>query len=130
MPLYDVAAVAEALDIDPKQLDNLLSRHEIPGVTRGRRGVPRRLTPAAALSIRLALILHRALDVPLARAIQLSTELERASGGAIQLEHGFVLSGNIVALRESTGTRLDGAVESLVKRPRGRPPRRRRVDHR
>jgi hypothetical protein len=52
--VYDVSAVAHALDLELKQLDNLLSRNTLAGVEKKRRGLARRLTPEIAVVIRLA----------------------------------------------------------------------------
>ena len=125
MRAYDVAAAAEALGVDAKRLDNLLSRHEIPGVRRGRQGVSRRLSPEAIVIIRIALALADTVGVPLDAALRLAARLEKegGEGQAIRIDGDIWIGADVGSLRTETGERLDAAVESVVHRPRGRPAR-------
>jgi hypothetical protein len=126
MPVYDVSAVAEAIGIDPKQLDNILSRNDLVGVERRTRGVARRLSTDAAVTIHLASELSTALRVPIAEALRLASELQRRADHAVAVGSFATLHVDVVALRAATVTRLDSAVELVGRRKRGRPARVRR----
>ena len=124
MPLYNAAAVAQALDVPMRQVDNILSRHEIHGVERKRRGVTRRIAPDAVVRLRLALELAQALCVPIGAAIEIAHGLEQ-SGGMTRIGDFGTLSIDIDALRTATLEQLDRAVELVGRRPRGRPAKQR-----
>ena len=123
MPVYDIAALAEALQIDQRQLDNLLSRNVIPGVDRRRRGVTRRVTPEAAAIIRLAWDLVTHLRVPTSYALELAATIEHDAEGEIAVGRFGALRFDLAGLRGSTLGRLDSAVEAVGTRRRGRPAR-------
>ncbi len=128
MPVYDVSAVAHALDLELKQLDNLLSRNVLAGVEKKRRGLARRLTPDVAVVIRLAKELSEALGVSTGSMLPIAHDIERSSAEDVQLSEFLTLHVDRNALRASTLARLDSAVEVIGTRRRGRPPRRDRAD--
>lgn len=130
MPIYDLAALAEAFDTDTRQLDNLLSRNEIEGVERRARGVTRRVTLDAAVTIRVALELATELRVPFAHALSIAARVGRSSGpdsvnggGEVSIGSFCALRVDVSSLRRLTVDQLDAAVETVGKRPRGRPPK-------
>lgn len=126
MPVYDLAAVAHALDFDLKQLDNLLSRNALPGVERRRRGIARRLTPDVAVVICLARELSEALGVSIGTLLPVANSIERGATNEVRLGEYVTLHIDRAALRTSTLARLDAAVEVIGTRRRGRPPGRKR----
>ena len=121
MPVYDLAAVAHALDLDLKQLDNLLSRNPLPGVERKRRGIARRLTPEVAVVIRLAKELSEALGVSVGSLLSVAYAIERGMTDEVRLAEFLTLHVDRNAVRTSTLARLDTAVEVVGTRRRGRP---------
>ena len=126
MPVYDLTAVAHALDIDLKQLDNLLSRNALPGVEKRRRGIARRLTPEVAVVIRLARELSETLGVSVGTLLSVANSIERGATNEVRLGEFVTLHVDRDALRTSTLARLDAAVEVIGTRRRGRPPGRER----
>lgn len=126
MPVYDLTAVAHALDIDLKQLDNLLSRNALPGVEKRRRGIARRLTPEVAVVIRLARELSESLGVSVGALLPVANAIERGATNEVRLGEFATLHIDRDALRTSTSARLDAAVEVIGIRRRGRPPGRAR----
>lgn len=130
MPVYDLTAVAHALDVDLKQLDNLLSRNALPGVEKRRRGVARRLTPDVAVVIRLARELSEALGVSVGALLSVANAIERGATNEVQFGEFVTLHVDRDALRTSTLARLDAAVEVIGTRRRGRPPGRERAPRR
>jgi hypothetical protein len=134
LPIYDLAALAEAFDADNRQLDNLLSRNEIEGVERRARGVTRRVTLDAAVTIRVALELATELRVPFAHALAIAARVGRSgvpdsadTGGEVSVGAFCTLRVDVSSLRRLTVDQLDAAVETVGKRPRGRPPRKKTV---
>jgi hypothetical protein len=128
LPVYDVSAVAHALDLELKQLDNLLSRNTLAGVEKKRRGLARRLTPEIAVVIRLAKELSDSLGVSTGSMLPVAHDIERSSSDEVRLSEFLTLRVDRGALRASTLARLDSAVEVIGTRQRGRPPRRERLD--
>ena len=122
MPIYDLAAVAHALEMTPKQLDNLLSRNDLDGVERKARGVSRRISSEAALAINIAWRLSEATKLPIANALELSRRLATDSDHAIAVGDHLTLAVDFAAIRADTLSRLDAAVETVGRRRRGRPP--------
>jgi hypothetical protein len=130
LPVYDVSAVAHALDLELKQLDNLLSRNTLAGVEKKRRGLARRLTPEIAVVIRLAKELSESLGVSAGSMLPIAHDIERSSSDDVRLSEFLTLQIDRNALRASTLARLDSAVEVIGTRRRGRPPRRERANRR
>jgi len=119
-----LAAVAHAVDLDPKQLDNLLSRNALPGVEKKRRGLARRLTPDVVVVIRLAKDLAEGFRLSPGSLLGLSQQI--ANGNRTELDFGTFITVRVdlAALRTTTLARLNEAVEAVGRRPRGRPSRR------
>ena len=130
MPVYDVSAVAHALDLELKQLDNLLSRNTLAGIEKKRRGLARRLTPEIAVVIRIAKELSESLGVSAGSMLAIAHEIERSAGDEIRLSEFVTLHIDRNALKASTLSRLDSAVEVIGTRRRGRRRRRDRVESR
>ena len=126
MPVYDLTAVAHALDIDIKQLDNLLSRNALPGVEKKRRGIARRLTPEVAVVIRLARELSETLGVSVGSLLPVANAIDRGATNEVRLGEFVTLNVDRDSLRATTLARLDAAVEVIGTRRRGRPPGRER----
>ena len=125
MPVYDVAAAAEALGVPAKQVDNILSRNSLPGVEHKRRGVSRRIAPEAVVTLAITLELGDALGLTVPSALGVARAL-REHGGTLDLGPFARISVDLEALQASTVARLDAAVEAVGRRPRGRRPTRRR----
>ena len=123
MPVYDIAALSEALNADSRLLDNLLSRNDIEGVERRARGVTRRVTLEAAVTIRIALDLANALKIPFARALSVGTALAAENGMEFPVGAFGLLRFDVPAIRRFTLQQLDAAVETVGRRRRGRPPK-------
>ena len=123
MPAYHVSAVAEAIGMSEKQLDNILSRNELAGVERRTRGVSRRVSVDAAITIHLAFELAASLRIPVVHALSVAASLQAAADHSLPAGRFARIQANVAALREETLERLDAAVEAVGRRRRGRPPR-------
>ena len=123
MPAYTVAATAVTLGMPIKWVDNVLSHHEVPGVSQSRQGVSRRLAPQAILTLDLALRISNALGLPISRALELSARLLRQPGGTttIDLGQGVSLTIDLEEVRSELLERLAHAVEVAPSPRRGRP---------
>ena len=124
MPLYDVTAVAHAIDIDPKQLDNLLSRNALLGIEKQKRGIARRLTPDLVVTIRIAKELAEAFGLAIGSLFSLAQQIVQEDREALPVGQFATLTIELRALRAETLQRLNAAVEVVGRRPRGRPPTR------
>jgi 7-keto-8-aminopelargonate synthetase-like enzyme len=127
LPFYDVAAVAEAVGIDAKQLDNILSRNELSGVERRTRGVSRRLSVDAAVTIHLASEIASALGMPIGHALRISAAIQQDADYVVQAGEFATLRADVARIRMTTIARLDSAVELVGRRRRGRPSKTGRV---
>lgn len=122
---YDAAAAALALNIPFKWVDNLLSRHRIPGVEQSAQGSTRRLSPAAILRLEVIRLLNEDLGLPVTRAVSFAERLCSAPGGSVAIGHGAgQLMVDLPGIDRRLAARLADAVESAPRRTRGRPPRR------
>jgi hypothetical protein len=124
LPVYDLSAVAHAVEFDVKQLDNLLSRNGMRGVEKNRRGIARRLTQEVAVAIRLAKELSEALGIAPGALLEFASRLERENSTEVRLGDFALLQIDLTSLRASTLARLDSAVEIVGRRKRGRRPKR------
>lgn len=129
MPVYDLAAVAHAVDLDPKQLDNLLSRNVLPGVEKKKRGLARRLTPDVVVVIRLAKEIADALQLSIGSLFGVAQHIARDDRREVNLGIFLTLRIDLPALRSTTLARLDEAVEAVGRRQRGRPSNRPGIGH-
>lgn len=122
---YSARITALITDVQPKWLDNLLSRHELPGVVRGRQGLARRISDDGILAVELCRILNLELGVSLAQAAEIATR-GLASPPESELRYstpsGLTVSLSIPATRARLRDRTMHAVEMVADAPRGRPP--------
>lgn len=125
MRAYTVAATAVALGVSSKWVDNVLSHHQVPGVQQARQGVTRRVTPAALLTLDIALRLVRALRLPLPQALETARHLIDAREGAIPLSGtaSIQIRADVDTLTRDLNARLERAVEMSPTPLRGRPRR-------
>lgn len=146
--VYDIAVAALALGVGRKWLDNLTSQHSIPGTEHFARGVARRLSMRTLITAAVVRDLNRELGVPVGRGVELaSTMLGGVEGesGAIdesgrpalnvawpaslverRIGSAVTLSLEVTRLEREIERRLLDAMETVVPRRRGRPPRKER----
>src|SRR5437763_10382952 len=72
---YHVEIAAFVADADPKWIDNLLSRFDLPGVEAGTQGVARRISAGGVLHIALIRRLVRDLGLATDHAVALAVSL-------------------------------------------------------
>lgn len=123
---YSAKAVALATGVPRKWLDNLLSRHRLPGVTKSRQGVERRITTGGLLTIEAIRILNLELGISIERAV---TVAGAAMGpdAPNQMKYatpsGLELLFPVIEIERRLREQMMAALESMARSPRGRPPR-------
>ena len=132
MPSYCVRAVAIALDAPFKWVDNVLSHHFVPGVTRNARGVERQVGDAGMLVLAMTRYLAVELGVPLALGTRIATAIASDSSGTEivhrhSLPSGVVLEVPVAATVRRMRDRLVDASEAVAHIKRGRPAA--RINH-
>jgi hypothetical protein len=123
---YSARLVALTLDCPIKWVDNLLSHHVIPGVSRSRQGVQRRVTDEGLLAIELTRMLTSELGVPISKATAIArATLQNRSASRLRFvtESGIDIVFPIEAIEVRLRQRIVQAIESVASIPRGRPPR-------
>ena len=125
MRAYTVAAVAVALKMPVKWVDNVLSHNKVRGVAQARQGVARRLTPQAVTILEIALQLVRATSLPVSRALEVAHKVAELGGSAapVYLSRTVTIVVDVAAITVETSGRLAQAVEIAPRPRRGRPPR-------
>ena len=135
MRAVTAATAAAILELDQKTFDNLLLRIGPSAVPAGRQGVERRIPVSLLEDLMLTRDLSQGLGIPSREAFGLARRLLGRTEGAAGLAPdadfvGSLHAGSFVhvgadvrALRDHVHTRLEAAVETVVRRPRGRPPK-------
>lgn len=119
MRAVTTATAAVILGMERKSFDNLLARLDDEELPRGRQGLERRIPVALLPRLLLSAELSERFAIPLRVAFQLSGALARG----IQPGAPFVrLDVDFELLRGEIDRQLERAVETVVRRPRGRPP--------
>jgi hypothetical protein len=139
--VYDIAVAALAIGVDRKWLDNLTAQHSIPGTEHVARGVARRLSMRTLLTAAMVRDLSRGLGVPVSRGVELAGSiLEGDLGGPLvpplaaaaapaahlSVAESIALIVDVGRLEKEIESRLLEAMETVVPRRRGRPPRKER----
>lgn len=111
--------------VQPTWLDNLLSRHNLPGVSRSKQGIDRRISEEGMLAVELCRILNLELGISLTHAVEIATQcLNSATDDELRFTtpSGLALSLSIAATRARLRGRTMDAAEMVAATPRGRPP--------
>jgi hypothetical protein len=119
---YSVRLAALTTGADSKWIDNLLSRHQLPGVSRERRGVERRIDDEGLIAIELIRILNLELGVSMAAAISITAAMMVPhAAGHYETPSGLALHVPMSELEQRLLARLGDALEFVARVPRGRP---------
>jgi hypothetical protein len=129
------ATAADILELGQKSFDNLLLRIGPDAIAPGRQGMERRIPVALIEDLLLTRELSSGLAIPTRDAFQLARRLlGRSPGtgrpdlrvafvGSLHIGEFIQLGTDVTALRHHVQARLEGAVETVVRRRRGRPRR-------
>lgn len=119
MRAVTTATAAAVIGIDRKSLDNLLLRLGPTHLAPGRQGVERRIPVNMLPELFLAVEFSRTLDAPVRQAFELA---RRSLAGDSSVGTFARLAVDIESVQAEVEERLSAAIESVVRRPRGRPP--------
>lgn len=120
MARYDVRLAAVALDVEYHWLDSLLARHSVVGVVAESQGVRRTVTDDALVTLAIVRDLYRELGLPIGRAVAVAESLKES--GAVRA--GYVaLTVDRSRVADRLAPRVAEALERIVPRRRGRPPK-------
>lgn len=135
MRAVTAATAADILELGQKSFDNLLLRIGPDAIAPGRQGMERRIPVALIEDLLLTRELSSGLAIPTRDAFQLARRLlGRSPGtgrpdlrvafvGSLHIGEFIQLGTDVTALRHHVQARLEGAVETVVRRRRGRPRR-------
>jgi hypothetical protein len=112
------ATAAAAIGIQKKALDNLLGRLDLPEAVSGRQGVDRRIPVTLLPELLLAVEISEQLGVSVRAAFELA---RRLSDGPIDLGPYLNLRADFAAVRGEVEEQLEVAIETVVRKRRGRP---------
>ena len=138
--VYDIAVAALAIGVERKWLDNLTAQHSIPGTEHVARGVARRLSMRTLLTAAIVRDLSRGLGVPVSRGVELAGSILKgdsegpleplaaaaAPTARLSVAESVALIVEVGRLEKEIERRLLEAMETVVPRRRGRPPRKER----
>lgn len=115
---YTAATAAFALHMPVKWVDNILSHHQVRGVSGGRQGHSRRLSLEAIVTLAVALRLWKALGAPIKACLNIAQSVD---SGEHPVGRGIVIYVDLASIRAETLERLAHAVETVPVPRRGRP---------
>ena len=119
MRAVTTATAAAVLGIERKALDNILSRLGEDVVPKGRQGVERRIPVALLSELLLTTEIGQRLGGSVREAFALA---QRLTHGESNLGPFLMISADIASIKAEIDQQLEVAIESVVRRPRGRPP--------
>lgn len=102
-----------------KALDNILNRIDSDLLPRGRQGVERRIPITVLADIFLATELTRSFGTSVSRAFELAQSLSDKRSS--QMGPFLSLMVDRAAIQAELDAQLEVAIESVVRKPRGRP---------
>ena len=127
---YNAKTVAFAVGATPKWLDNLLSRHRLPGVTQSRQGVERQISDEGLLAIELTRLLVWEFGIPLPQSAAIVRTVLRTRpdvrddhGARFEAPSGVALLFPLHRIQERLRIQLLTAIEAVPNVARGRPRR-------
>jgi len=124
MPVFHhIAAAALAVRSSRKWIDNILARHDIPGVEREHRGVTRRIGLEALRHLAIVRLLAEELSIPLGKAVSLAARIRSSNTGTVSLAPGLSIHVDLPRLYRDVERRTREAAEAVAVPRRGRPPR-------
>jgi len=121
---YHIDIAVFAANADRKWVDNLLSHFDVPGVSAAKQGVARRISVHGIYHIALARLLWSTAGMSVDAALGIARRLLVTDANHLDLADGVALHIDRRAFQSGIDAMIAEAVESIVPRRRGRPPRR------
>lgn len=119
---YHIDIAGFAADADRKWVDNLLSRFELPGIEKGRRGSARRVAQTGLYHIALVRAIAQELGAPLKTSVAIATALMQTHSSELPISGPLTLRFDRDRFQRAVDARVAEAVEAIVPARRGRPP--------
>ena len=126
MPSYDVAVTSLAIDASLRWTDNVVTHHDIPGVSGSRRGVARKVSHHALFTLAVVRQLHLTLGMSVGDAVRMAPLLLADPPRRVPDSGQLCVVLDRPALEREVERRLREALESAPAPRRGRPPGRTR----
>jgi hypothetical protein len=120
MRLYDIAVASFALRVERRWLDNLLSQHDVTGVSRSVQGLARQIPLRSLAIIAIVRDLQRHLGLGVARGLVVATRLVGPAHGHARVGVALLMA-DVDDIEQELERRLVDAMETVVPRRRGRP---------
>jgi hypothetical protein len=117
---YHVDIARHVANADCKWMDNLLSHFDVPGVTRGKQGLPRRLTEDGIAHVVLVRRLSSVLGVRIGDAVTLASNL-LSHTSSVAIDSGVDLRIDRSVFFAEVGDLVRHAAEAIEPARRGRP---------
>ena len=115
------ATAASVIGLDHRAFSNMIGRIGPSELPEGRQGLARRIPVSLLPRLLLTAELMQQFGIPSGEAYRVAQTIEQGTPTTGQ----FVsIRANLEAIRMHIDTQLEHAIESVVPRPRGRPPRR------
>jgi hypothetical protein len=121
MKTLSTVAAAVALGVEPKTLDNLLSREGRSLLRSGKRGRSRRIREDVLEQVAVAFVLTRDLGVSVAKGLEIAALVLASPASPVQLGSSCALAFDVTRLRRALERSVNEALESTAERTRGRP---------
>lgn len=118
MRAVTTATAAAAIGMQKKALDNLLGRLDLSEAASGRQGVERRIPVSLLPDLLLTVELSDQLGIPIRVAFGLA---RRLAVGAVEAGPFLRVQADAESIREEVDRQLEVAIETVVRKPRGRP---------
>lgn len=119
MRAVTTATAAAVLGLNRKALDNILNRIDSEALPKGRQGIERRIPITVLADLFLATELTRTLGTSAARAFELAQSLSGQGGSQVGPFLSLIV--DRPAIQAELDAQLEVAIESVVRKPRGRP---------
>jgi hypothetical protein len=118
---YSVRIAAVALGVPAKWVDNVLSQHDIPGVTSSRQGVERSISDLGIKVLEIVRIGSHELGIPVSRSVEIAVAATVAPDARFVTASGAELRFAIETIDRRLRERLVDAIEATPRLARGRP---------
>jgi len=118
MRAVTTATAAAAIGLRKKALDNLLGRLDLPEASSGRQGVERRIPVTLLPELLLTAELSDQLGIPIRSAFAMA---RRLVAGEVSAGPFLQLRADTASIKLEIDRQLEVAIETVVRRPRGRP---------
>jgi hypothetical protein len=116
---YSTTVAADALGVDRRWLDNVIGQNHVAGVRREGHGVSRSISPAAILTIAVAIEISEALGTSMPAALNLARSV--VDKGECSPSPAITIHVDIGAIDQRMALRLNDSVEAHPQPRRGRP---------